>query len=274
MKTPMRFRLEDSVCDAYRVTRGASAALHGHHHFLITLITRGEGVQILNGEPIRFAPHDLFVLSPADFHANVLAPGESYDYYGVKFPYELLEARLSAFASLDRFPLHVRLSERAASRAESILSLLVEECEHPARRAADALRRALIEELFILALRELPERAGRSGSAFINRTLGYLYSHFSESITVADAAAYVGYTPNYFNTLFKEAIGVPFGEHLRRLRLSYAHNLLATGEVGVTAAAAEAGFLSLSHFSRCFKAEYGITPQKFKSISEQNRVPK
>lgn len=265
MKIPVRFRLEDAVCDAYRVTKGASSALHGHHHFLLTLITRGEGVQVLNGERIPFRPHDLFILSPADFHENILAAGETYDYYGVKFPYELLDARLASLAALDRFPLHVRLSEATAARAEAIFGSLVEECEHPGRKAGDVLRRAMIEELFILALRELPDCENCGSGVFVNRALGYLYSHFGESISVADAAAYIGYTPNYFNTLFREAFGIPFGEHLRLLRLSYAHNLLASGGAGVTEAAAEAGFASLSHFSRSFKAEYGMTPQKFKS---------
>ena len=52
MKMPVRFRLEDAVCDAYRVTKGTSSSLHGHHHFLLTLITRGEGVQVVNGKEI------------------------------------------------------------------------------------------------------------------------------------------------------------------------------------------------------------------------------
>ena len=264
---PVRFRLSDTVCDAYKIEGGGSSDLHGHHHFLLTLIVRGEGVQLLNGREVPFAPHDLFILSPADFHENILAAGESYDYYGVKFPYELLDARLSSLAALDRFPLHVRLPDKAAERAEAIFASLVEECEHPGRKAGDVLRRALIEELFILALRELPEQKSHGGGVFVNRALGYLYSHFAESITVADAAAYIGYTPNYFNTLFREAFGMPFCEHLRLLRLSYAHNLLASGGAGVTEAAAEAGFASLSHFSRSFKAEYGMTPQKFKSTS-------
>lgn len=274
MKMPMRFRLEDAVCDAYRVTKGGSAALHGHHHFLLTLITRGVGVQVLNGEPIAFGPHDLFILSPADFHENILPTGESYDYYGVKFPYELLDARLASLAALDRFPLHVHLPDRVAAHAETIFSSLVEECEHPGRKASEVLRRALIEELFILALRELPERESHGGGVFVNRALGYLYSHFTESITIADAAAYIGYTPNYFNTLFREAFGLPFGEHMRLLRLSYARNLLASGGAGVTEAAAEAGFASLSHFSRSFKAEYGVTPQKFKSTSKKKQDTK
>ena len=264
MKLPVRFALEDSVCDAYFVREAQSSALHGHHHFLLTLITRGEGVQILNGESIPFAPRDMFLLSPADFHRNILPEGKSYDYYGVKFPYELLDARLAPLASLDRFPLHIRLSEAQASRAEATFRLLIDECAHPARAASTVWRRALVEELFVTALREVPPIEGSGGSVFVNRALGYLHSHLSESIGVADAAAYVGYTPNYFNTLFREAFGKPFGEYLRKMRLAYARNLLSSGSASVTEAATEAGFLSLSHFSRAFKETYGVSPQDFK----------
>jgi AraC-like DNA-binding protein len=269
MKMPVRFRLSDTVCDAYKIEGGGSSDLHGHHHFLLTLIVRGEGVQLLNGREVPFAPHDLFILSPADFHCNRLAPGTSYDYFGVKFPYELLDSRLSSLASLDRFPLRVRLSEAAATRAEATFAALVEECNHRGRVAGDILRRALVEELFILALREIPALAAEGGNVFINRALGYLYSHFAEPVSVADAAAYVGYTPNYFNTLFREAFGVPFAEHLRSVRLSYAKNLLTSGTVGVTEAAAEAGFVSLPHFSRSFRERYGLSPAAFKKLQKK-----
>ena len=48
------------------------------------------------------------------------------------------------------------------------------------------------------------------------------------------------------------------------MRLSYARNLLSSGSASVTEAATEAGFLSLSHFSRAFKEAYGISPVTFK----------
>ena len=264
MRVPVRFFLENELCDAYKVEGAGSSAIHGHHHFLLTLIVRGEGIQTLNGEAIPFAPGDLFLLSPADFHENTVKDAGGYDYYGVKFPYELLDARLAAGASLASFPIHVRLPAEVAARAEAIFSSLVDECAHTDRTASDVMRRCLVEELFVLALRSLPHGDSFNHSAFMNRALGYLHSHFFESITVADAAAYTGYTPNYFNMLFGRAFGIPFGEYLRKMRLSYARNLLSLRGASVTEAAAESGFVSLSHFSRAFRAEFGESPQQYK----------
>jgi len=94
MEIPVRWRLEDGCCHAYEATHRESSALHGHHHFLLTLVTAGEGVQTLNGKEIPFGPGDLFLLSPADFHKNTIAPDGFFTYYGLKFTYELLVARI------------------------------------------------------------------------------------------------------------------------------------------------------------------------------------
>lgn len=265
MEIPVRWRMEESVCNAYEAVRNQSSALHGHHHFLLTLITSGTGVQTLNGRQIQFKPNDLFLLSPADFHKNTLADGESFSYYGVKFTYELLDARLSELCALDKLPLYLHLKESVAEVARGVFRQLVEECSNGKERLGNkAYQQALVEQLIILALREMQQNDQVNTEAFINRALGYLYSHFSESITVGDAAAYVGYTPNYFNTCFRQQMGMPFGEYLRQMRLNYGENLLRSSVMPVTEVAYESGFGSLSYFSRSFHEKYGISPQDYR----------
>lgn len=265
MEIPVRWRMDETICNAYEALRDRSTALHGHHHFLLTLIIRGTGVQTLNGRQIRFQPNDLFLLSPADFHKNTLSEGESFSYYGVKFTYELLDARLSELCALDRLPLYLHLQEPTAKIARDIFQQLVEECRNGRQRLGNrAYQQALVEQLIILALRQMQQDDRVHTEAFINRALGYLYSHFSEPITVGDAAAYVGYTPNYFNTCFRQQMGLPFGEYLRQMRLNYAENLLRSSVMPVTEVAYESGFGSLSYFSRCFHEKYGISPQEYR----------
>lgn len=265
MEIPVRWRLEDRMCYAYEATRTGSSALHGHHHFLLTLVTRGSGVQTLNGKQIPFAPGDMFLLSPADFHKNTLAEGQSFTYYGLKFTYELLDARLSELCALDSLPLYLHLQDPTAQIAGNIFQQLVEECQNGQDRIGNrAYMQALVEQLIILALRQMQQDDQVRTDAFINRALGYLYSHFSENITVTDAAAYVGYTPNYFNTCFRNQMGLPFGEYLRQMRLNYAENLLRSSVMPVTEVAYESGFTSLAYFSRCFRDKYSLPPQEYR----------
>ena len=266
MSIPIRWQMKNDICDAYEAKEQISSTLHGHHHFLLTLVTRGGGVQTLNGRDIPFCAGDMFLLSPADFHKNTVKDGESYDYYGVKFPYGLLDKRLSGLCALDKLPLAVRLSEASFKTAKEIFVRLCEESEiGSCRTASKVYLQCMVEELVILALRELPDKSEDIRSEFINRSLGYLYSRFFEDITVNDAAEYVGYTTNYFNAKFKESLGIPFGEYLRDMRLTYSENLLKSSEMSVTEIALEAGFGNLAYFSRAFKERFGVSPRGFRS---------
>ena len=273
MKMPIRWSLEKPVCDAYEVKGGTSTELHGHHHFLITLITRGKGTQLLNGEEIEFMPNDVFILSPADFHKNTLADGENYDYFGVKFPYELLDERLAQFSSIESFPIHIRLSDDVAAIMCSIFRQLIDESQNGKSRIANGVyMQSLVEQIFILAMRQFtPKVPNDAPGEFINRTLGYLYTNFCKRITVADVARYVGYTPNYFNSKFRVLMGETFSSYLYNMKLKYAKNLLHSGDMSATQIAYEVGFCSLSHFSRSFSRLYGVSPQKYKkSIMQKN----
>ena len=207
MAIPVRWQLKNEVCEAYAVKNQTSSPLHGHYHFLLTLITRGEGVQTLNGKEIAFSPGQVFILSPADFHKNTLKDAESYDYYGVKFPYELLDKRISELCAINKFPITLKLSENAFATAKEIFERLIEEFDSGSERIANRLyMQTMVEQLIIISMREYSKKEISVHSAFLNRALGYLYSHFCENITVNDAAEYMGYTPNYFNTVFKKSV--------------------------------------------------------------------
>jgi len=266
MSLPVRWKLNNSICDAYESIDAKSSALHGHQHFLITLVTQGTGIQTLNGKEIYFKPNDLFMLSPADFHKNTVHEGEHFNYYGVKFSYELLDSRLFDYYALNRLPIHLRLSEQNAASIRAVFSNLVEESQFGRNRIANhEYLQLLIEQLFILVLREIPHKSDSYSGSFINRALGYIHSHFNEPISVNDAANYVGYTPNYFNFCFREQTGVPFGVYLREMRLTYAENLLKASKLSITEIAMETGFGSISHFSRSFHEKNSVSPKDYRN---------
>ena len=180
----------------------------------------------------------------------------------------MLDARLSGLFAAGSLPLHLHLSADSAGIAGDILTRLTDESENGQGRIGHNIYlQTLAEELLILILRELPQSQTMPPSTPVNRALGYVHAHFHETITVADAAAIAGYTPNYFNTCFREQMGIPFGEYLRNMRLSYGENLLRASNLPVTEIAFESGFASLSHFSRSFREKYGCAPQEYRRSS-------
>ncbi len=253
------------ICDASKVIGRGSSVLHGHQYFIMTLILRGSGIQAINGKEILFQPGDLFLLSPADFHSNTLPEGDSFDYYRLCFLYEVMDARLSSLFPPDKLPLHLHLSGDCAAQIETIFQRLIAECEAQEDKVGrNIYLQALTEQLLILILRQLPSSHTPVASAPVNRALGYVHAHFHEPISVSDAAAFVGYTPNHFNFCFRSQIGIPFGEYLRNMRLTYGENLLKASKMPVTEVAFESGFNSLSHFSRSFREKHGCSPVEYR----------
>ena len=204
---------------AYEVKIEKSSDFHGHFYFLLTLMTEGEGIQTLNGRQIKFSPGYMFFLSPADFHQNTVI-GDGFKYFGVKIPYELLEGELSELSFFHTLPFGVRLSEKDYQAATEIFKRLVEECNSKEERFGGGVYiRCMVRELVIIALRNAELCRVAKPSDFVNRALGYIYSHFSEELSVTDAAAYMGYTENYFNYKFKSLLDIPFSEYFRNGRL-------------------------------------------------------
>ena len=260
------------ICDASKITGRSSSVLHGHQYFIMTLITRGNGIQSINGKDIPFCPGDLFLLSPADFHCITLAEGDTFDYLRLCFLYELMDEKLSALFPPDKLPLHLHLSDDCAPQIKNIFLRLIEECETEENQIGrNIYLQALTEQLLILVLRQLPPSHTPVSSAPVNRALGYVHAHFHEPISVGDAAAFVGYTPNHFNFCFRSQIGIPFGEYLRNMRLTYGENLLKASKMPVTEVAFESGFNSLSHFSRSFREKHGCSPMEYRQNAQVNK---
>jgi AraC-like DNA-binding protein len=67
-----------------------------------------------------------------------------------------------------------------------------------------------------------------------------------------------------FKRDFHQVFGATPGKWLLEKRLAYSKHLLVTTTTGVSEAALESGFESLSHFSRAFKEKYGSPPSRLR----------
>jgi AraC-like DNA-binding protein len=61
----------------------------------------------------------------------------------------------------------------------------------------------------------------------------------------------------------KQETGKTLLLHLRALRIEKASEMLSENHMNVTEVALEVGYQSLSHFSKAFSQERGMTPSQF-----------
>ncbi|MDF3218445.1 MULTISPECIES: GlxA family transcriptional regulator [Mesorhizobium] len=86
-------------------------------------------------------------------------------------------------------------------------------------------------------------------------------------LTMADLAAAAGLSRRQVERLFRNDLGRSPCRYFRELRLEHAKLLLAQSSMPVLEIAVSCGFVSASHFSRCFRETHQIAPHEARNLS-------
>lgn len=103
----------------------------------------------------------------------------------------------------------------------------------------------------------------------IARSIEFLSSHLSKSITIEDMASQAGMSRAVFHRKFKQATTMSPIQFIKSMRLNNAAMKMAGG-MNVNEAAMEVGYVSSSQFSREFKRMYGQSPKQW---SHSKQIP-
>ena len=76
-------------------------------------------------------------------------------------------------------------------------------------------------------------------------------------------AVLAGVNAHHLSRTFSQVEGITLTAWIRRERIDRAAKLIASGRCNVSEAAVEVGYQSLSHFSRAFLEEKGVTPSRW-----------
>jgi len=82
---------------------------------------------------------------------------------------------------------------------------------------------------------------------------------------LSELASSVNLSPSRLSHLFKTETGVSLGRYLKRARMDSARHLLTTSFLTVKQVMVSVGINDISHFARCFKDTYGLTPTEYRS---------
>ena len=95
--------------------------------------------------------------------------------------------------------------------------------------------------------------------------LQVMEDNFAFNLSLADYARLCNRSLSSFKRDFRRFFNAPPGRWLQARRLDYAAGLLKTSLDNVTQIAFESGFEDLSHFSRVFKARFGVSPAQYRA---------
>ncbi len=252
---------------AYRDQNHNHEISHKHSFWELVLVESGEGEHIINTARHPFQKGSIALLSPSEMHHITHPDGQFSNTAKVKFNDAVWRTHLKDVCQFGHFPVVALLSDADFEKARRIMDLLCEETNKPIKSDDLALSLHLTACLLILIQRNLPNSVqnDHNKSSVI---LQYIQEHFCEPITVTDVANALNYSPKYFSRLFVNEFGIPFNEYIKNLRLNYAYHLIKYSQLPISEICSSTGFSTPSHFSKCFKEQYGIAPSHLRSNSE------
>ena len=233
----------------------------GASNYVLCMALQGEAVYHLPGEPaqeLRVSGGDVLLFGPETPRFAHSVPENPWSFitvtFSVTFPDEQTRAQFAALPMLMR------------QTPASVRTLFQElESTWVGKQPAYLLRcRALLEQI-IWEFLQLAD-ASRVDSVHyqpIENVRQYIQEHYAESFSVEKLAEMARCSPSHFRMLFKKIVGMTAVQYQAMVRIEKAKDLLLSGEMNVSEAAAHLGYRDIYYFSRQFKQLTGKPPREY-----------
>jgi len=107
----------------------------------------------------------------------------------------------------------------------------------------------------------LRARLGLQNSKLLS-IIEMMEANFSEPLALLDVARLAGLSRRQIERLFRRNLGRSPARYYLEIRLDRARHLLIQSDVPIVEVAVACGFVSASHFSKCYRELYGRSPQQ------------
>ena len=105
----------------------------------------------------------------------------------------------------------------------------------------------------------------KDASPFETSLRVWIAQHYTEDITLDDAAESMGMSTFYFSRQVKVLTGHTFLEYLTAYRIDKAKDLLRSTDMSVSDIGHSAGYIESNYFLRVFKRVTGMTPSTYRN---------
>lgn len=130
---------------------------------------------------------------------------------------------------------------------------------------------ATIKQFFYDKFKNYQKEYRGEGYEQVRKIDDYINRNYSQSFSLDDIADHVGYTKQYFCSVFKQHYKMTLVEYLNEFRIGKAKELLADSSTTISEIGSRVGFNSNSYFTRIFKQSTGITPSEYRGLSKNRK---
>lgn len=230
---------------------------------ILILCAKGEGWCTIESKTWRIAAPAVLVIPRGRPHAYGASPAHPWSIYWAHYQGELVDAHRRAMQLSADNPV-------AAMTLEGALIDMFEQLYEAVTagfgvghltRAGAALTHLLS---LIVYRRHHPPPIAMTTNDRVQATLTLMQHHPQRNFNLEELAQAAGVSVSHYQAVFRQLVGQPPLETLRRLRVQQACVLLKTSTTPIHLIAKEIGYEDPYHFSRIFKKIMGVSPRTFR----------
>lgn len=114
-------------------------------------------------------------------------------------------------------------------------------------------------------------RVSRHAQFYVSQMLAFIAVNYDQMLTVEAIASHVQLNPNYAMGIFQRVMQLTIKQYITVMRINHVRALLNDTDKKILDIALTAGFGSSSRFYSTFQKYVGMTPQKYRSLSQLRR---
>ncbi len=112
--------------------------------------------------------------------------------------------------------------------------------------------------------KSVPEHTDTNEREFMRQTIAFFEENIgNRNFVVEDLARHLGMSRTAYYQKMKSITGLSPVDFIKQMRIKKALKLLDGGMLSVSDVAYKVGFSDPKYFSKCFKAEMGVTPTQY-----------
>lgn len=123
--------------------------------------------------------------------------------------------------------------------------------------------------LEIARLRGLNQSPEVTANHYITEALEILHTSYAEPLTASEVAGRLHIHPSYLHRLFREYTSRTMKDHLQRIRIQHAQELLAGSRKTMQEIAEEVGFGNAQQFQQQFRRVVGVRPLDYRKQQQE-----
>ena len=102
-------------------------------------------------------------------------------------------------------------------------------------------------------------------------TKDYVLHHYGEDINLDVLAKRLFLSAGYLSMIFKKETGENLNQFIKNVRLEKAAEQLTGTDLTVGEICSRVGFANMSYFSKCFRRQYGVTPDAYRKQEKKDQ---